>query len=91
MLQQPALFRETRVAQSCNYRKGYEKVHPGAIDVDVSKLNMTGDQQYLAEGADTKLPLLLVYGRTECKLFAQLLLEQPTQQVRLHHTKYIDR
>ena len=62
----------------------------GDIDVDVSKLNLTGDQQYLAERAGTKLPLLPVYGKAECKLFAQLLLGQPTQQVRLHHISIDD-
>ena len=61
-----------------------------AIDVDVSKLNLTGDQQYLAERAGTKLPLLPVYGKAECKLFAQLLLGQPTQQVRFHHISIDD-
>ena len=53
-----------------------------AIDVDVSKLKLTGDQRYLCERAGTKLPLLPVHGQAECKLFARLMIEQPTEKAR---------
>ncbi len=47
------------------------------LDQELSKYQLTSDQQYLCKAMNTKLPLLPVVGKEENQLFEKLVLSAP--------------
>ena len=56
------------------------------LDQELSKYQLTSDQQYLCKAMNTKLPLLPVVGKEENQLFEKLVLSAPQGPINFEQT-----